>query len=305
MKVRLLALLSAAGLLILGAVPASASSEGHPYLALGDSVAFGTSEIKNPAVLPASAFSGYPDVVARALNVKVVNPSCPGEATGGFIDPMGLDNVCRFYKSHFPLHVNYSGETQLQFAVNFLKANPRTRLVTIDLDANDLFRESTGPGPDFWPPSTCFVPAPATPADLGLYFSTCVVQNLKTIFGALRGTGYKGLIVALTYYSLDYSDAVGTAGTKFLLNAAMVTAAAPFGVKIASGFDAFAAATSAFGGHTCAAGLLVVESTNPLVCGIHPSDLGHQILGKTVVDAIAATCPAANPIGCLNRNQAS
>lgn len=303
MRVRLLAMLSATALFVLGAIPASATSKGHPYLALGDSVAFGTSEIKDPRFTPVTKFSGYPDVVARALNVEVVNPSCPGEATGGFIDPTGLDNVCRLYKSAFPLHVKYRGETQLQFAVNFLKANPRTRLVTIDLDANDLFRESTGPGPDVWPPSTCFVPAPASPTDLGIYFSTCAVQNLETIFGALRGTGYRGLIVALTYYSLDYSDAVGTAGTKALLNAAMITAAAPFGVKIASGFDAFAAATAAFGGHTCAAGLLVQESTTPLICGIHPSDAGHQLLGKTIVDAIAATCPAANAIGCLNRNQ--
>lgn len=303
MKFRLLALLSVGGLLVLGALPASASSEGHPYLALGDSVAFGTSEIKDPRFTPVTSFSGYPDVVARALNVRVVNPSCPGEATGGFIDATGLDNVCRPYKAAFPLHVKYQGETQLQFAVNFLKANPRTRLVTIDLDANDLFRESAGPGPDVWPPSTCFVPAPASPTGLGNYFSTCAVQNLETIFAALRGTGYRGLIVALTYYSLDYSDAVGTAGTKALLNAAMITAAAPFGVKIASGFDAFAAATAAFGGHTCAAGLLVQESTSPLKCGIHPSDAGHQLLGSTIVDAIAATCPAATAIGCLNRNR--
>ena len=303
MKFRLLALLSTAGLLVLGAIPASASSQGHPYLALGDSVAFGTSEIKDPSVIPASGFSGYPDVVARALNVQVVNPSCPGEATGGFINPTGLDNVCRPYKSAFPLHVDYSGETQLQFAVNFLKANPRTRLVTIDLDANDFFRESTGPGPDVWPPSTCFVPAPASATDLGIYFSTCAVQNLETIFAALRGTGYRGLIVALTYYSLNYADPVGTAGTKSLLNAAMIAAGAPYGVKIASGFDAFAAATADFAGDPCAAGLLVRISPNPLTCGIHPSAMGHEILGKTIVDAIAATCPAASPIGCLNRNQ--
>jgi hypothetical protein len=111
------------------------------------------------------------------------------------------------------------------------------------------------------------------------------------------------MIVALTYYSLNYADPVGTAGTKFLLNQAMNTAAAPFGVTIASGFDAFAAATAHFGGNTCASGLIVQVSTSPLVCGIHPSDAGHQVLGKTIVDAIAASCPAANAIGCLNRNQ--
>ena len=47
------------------------------------------------------------------------NASCPGEATGGFISPTGLDNVCRPYRTTFPLHVAYTG-TQLAFAVVLL-----------------------------------------------------------------------------------------------------------------------------------------------------------------------------------------
>src|SRR5919202_4609804 len=142
---KLAVIVSALALLVASAAPAAATSEGHGYLALGDSVAFGT----NPRLdaSHASNFVGYPEIVAQALNIEDVNASCPGEATGGFISPTGLDNLCRPYRAAFPLHVAYEG-TQLAFAVNFLRNNPRTRLVTINLDANDAFRLMKGPGPD-------------------------------------------------------------------------------------------------------------------------------------------------------------
>ena len=64
MRVRIFGLLSALALMVLGAVPASATSEGHSYLALGDSVPFGFSPLKNPS--DAANFIGYPEIVARA-----------------------------------------------------------------------------------------------------------------------------------------------------------------------------------------------------------------------------------------------
>jgi lysophospholipase L1-like esterase len=293
MRVRFLALLSALALWVIAAVPANASSEGHPYLALGDSVTFGFSPLLDRS--NASNFIGYPDIVAQRLNVEDVNPACSGEATGSFISLTGLDNVCRPYRAFFPLHVKYTG-TQLQFAVDFLKSNPRTRLVTFMLDANDLFRISDGtPGPPPWPPTGCYTP------DLGLYFATCAVQNMTKIFKAIRGTGYNGLLVVLTYYSLNYGDPVMVAGTQGLLNAAMLTAAAPFHAVIAHGFEALRDAAAPFGGDSCAAGLLIVTSTLPLVCDVHPTPKGRNLLAGAVIDAIAGTCPAADPIGCLNR----
>jgi lysophospholipase L1-like esterase len=291
MKVRLLALVSAAALFGLAAVPASASSEGHGYLALGDSVAFGYSPLVDPR--NAANFTGYPEIVAQRLNIEDVNASCSGEATGGFIDPQGLDNSCRGYRAAFPLHVSYTG-TQLAFAVSYLKANPRTRLVTINLDANDLFRLTSGPSTDFWPPSTCYKP------DLALYFQTCAVQNLQTIFASLRGTGYKGLIVAMTYYSLDYTIPLDLF-TSSLLNTAMTTAAAASSdILIASGFDAWKPVAAAFGGSSCAAGLLIPVSGG---CNIHPSPKGRDLLAAAIVQTVAASCPAHSPIGCLNRNR--
>src|SRR5689334_3392899 len=115
---RLLIVVSALALVLVGAVPASATSEGHGYLALGDSVAFGFNPLADPT--NAGNFTGYPEIVARTLNIEDVNASCSGEATGSFISLTGLDNVCRPYRASWPLHVAYSG-TQLAFAVNYLK----------------------------------------------------------------------------------------------------------------------------------------------------------------------------------------
>jgi lysophospholipase L1-like esterase len=287
---KLAVLVSALVLLVLSAVPAAATSEGHGYLALGDSVAFGTNPLLNPN--NASSFIGYPEVVAQTLNIEDVNAGCPGEATGGFISSTGLDNVCRPYRAAFPLHVAYSG-TQLAFAVNFLRANPRTRLVTINLDANDAFRVQAGPGPDVWPPSTCFTP------DLQLYFATCAVQNLETIFAALRATGYTGLIVALTYYALNYADPASVGGS-VLLNSAMITAAARHGVLVASGFNAWKATALAAGGSSCTAGLLIPLPSGG--CDIHPTPRGRALLAQAIVGTIAASCPGA-VTGCLVRNR--
>jgi len=301
MRVRLLVLVSAVALFSLGAVPASASNEGHGYLALGDSVAFGFHPVTptTPITdrLDPRNFIGYPEIVAQRLNIEDVNASCSGEATGGFIDAHGLDNSCRGYRSLWPLHTAYTG-TQLAFAVNYLKANPRTRLVTLNLDANDFFRVTSGPSKDFWPPSTCFTP------DFVAYFSStgCAVQNLETIFAAIRGTGYSGLIVAMTYYALDYSDRTGLF-VSGLLNGAMETAAAHSDrVLVASGFKAWQPFTAAFGGSSCKAGLLI--PTSATTCDIHPTPAGRDLLAGAIVQTIADSCSAESAIGCLDRNQA-
>lgn len=283
---KLAVVVSVLALLITSAAPVGADgSEGHGYLALGDSVAFGTNPLLDAS--NASNFTGYPEIVAQRLNIEDVNASCPGEATGGFISPTGLDNLCRPYRARFPLHTAYTG-TQLAFAVNYLKNNPHTRLVTLDLDANDAFRLAKGPGPDVWPPSTCFT------SNVVLYFRTCAVQNLETIFAGLRGTGYSGLIVALTYYATDYNNPGGTQ----LLNSAMITAASRHNVLVASGFDAWKATATAAGGSSCAAGLLIPLPTGG--CDVHPTPKGRDLLAKAIVDTIAATCPG-DVKGCLNR----
>jgi len=121
-------------------------------------------------------------------------------------------------------------------------------------------------------------------------------QNLNTIFAGLRATGYAGLIVALTYYSLDYSDTSGAAA----LNMPMIAAATGHGALIASGLDAWAA--TANGGLSCAAGLLIINLSDG-TCDVHPTPKGRDLLAGAVINAIAATCPAETAIGCLNRSE--
>src|SRR5215470_68453 len=123
-------------LLAIASTPAAADERNKDYLALGDSVAFGFNPLLSRA--RAANFVGYPDVVAGDEELKLTNASCPGEATGGFISLTGVDNGCRPYRASFPLHVAYTS-SQLDFAIRFLLSHPRTRLVTIDVGANDLF----------------------------------------------------------------------------------------------------------------------------------------------------------------------
>ena len=285
MRVRIFGLLSALALMVLGAVPASATSEGHSYLALGDSVPFGFSPLKNPS--DAANFIGYPEIVARALNIEDVNATCPGEATGGFLSLTGTDNVCRPYRSAFPLHVSYSG-TQVAFATAYLKSHPRTRLVTLTLGANDAFRFQ----------KDCLAGPTVGTCPLGLGGVAATMQaNLNTILGAIRATGYTGLIVAVTYYSLDYSDVSGAV----FLNGPMIAAANAHGALIADGLAAWAPAAA--GGSSCVAGLLIVTKTSPLTCDVHPTPKGRDLLAGAVVSTIAASCPARSAIGCLDRSQ--
>lgn len=262
---------------VVGAAPASATSEGHGYLALGDSVAFGTN-----LCAPANPTQcvGYPDHVAQMLNIEDVNASCPGEASGGFVSLTGTDNSCRPYRASFPLHVGYS-TSQLDFAVSFLRDNPRTRLVTINIGANDLFVLLRACGN---PPSACFTQGLQT-----------LAHNLGVIYSAIRDTGYSGLLVALKYYVVDFADP----GAVFLIGAInqvedSVTRA--FGGFVANGFAAFQQASASSGGDTVRAGLVIPGD-------IHPTALGQTLLAQTILDTILATCPAASAKGCLNRHR--
>jgi lysophospholipase L1-like esterase len=288
MRVRLLAILSAVALFTLAAVPASAASEGHDYLALGDSVPFGFNPLVNPN--DASNFTGYPEIVAQRLDIKDVNATCPGEATGGFLSLTGTDNVCRPYRAAFPLHVEYN-TSQMDFALRYLTGHRDTRLITLTIGANDLFRfqKDCAVDPSF---GTCPLGLSGVLATMG--------ANLQTIFSNLRSTGYSGLIVAVTYYALNYKDAGGVALT--LVGQAITTSAgSSFGVKIASGFDAWAPVAATAGGDSCQAGLLIRLS--PTKCDVHPTPAGRDLLAAAVLNTVAASCPAHDAVECLDVNR--
>jgi lysophospholipase L1-like esterase len=275
---------SAGGASILAAANHGSASavgtHGGDYLALGDSVAFG---YRPPQVTPPAAylnpanFTGYPSAVARELGLTVVNASCPGETTASMINTTAPSNGCENspdshpgYRQVNPLHVAYRG-SQLAFAVGFLQQHPDTKLVTIDIGANDL--------------DLCLDTTPdrCTGPDLQRTLAQ-VGANLDTILAALRNTaGYRGEIVLLTYYAVNYRDAAGV-GQIEALNAVLSRQGERFGARIASGFAAFDAAAADADGNTCAAGLRIKLPTGG--CDAHPSTLGQDLLASTVVAVI-------------------
>ena len=253
-------------LVLVTALPSAASQDKGEYLALGESVAFGFNPLLDPR--NAANFVGYPEALGDKLNLQVTNASCPGEASGGFISLTGQDNVCRPYRAVFPLHVPYA-TSQLDFAVGFLHSHADTRLITLDIGANDLFvleKECAGS-------VSCIQQGlPGLLATLS--------ANLGTIYTGLNGaaTGEHQL-VALTYYSTDYRDPVGVAIIS-AINQTVAAATLRAGGRVADGFGSFQKIARRFGGDTCAAGLLIVKS--PGVCDIHPSPLGRDTLAKAI-----------------------
>jgi lysophospholipase L1-like esterase len=242
---------------------------GHPYLALGDSVPFAFItqagfEYGNPA-----NFVGYADYVGDDLRLTTADAACPGEATTSFVSLTGADNGCRSFRSEAPLHVNYSG-TQLDYAETFLAAHPNTSLVTIQLGANDLFLLEKACGGN---PSCIQAGLPGT--------LQTISGNMDTILKGLRATGFHGVLMVVNYYSLDYSDPVGTAITQEL-NQAETAPATADGAVVADAFTAFQQAAASAGGKTCAAGLLNASPANQFICDVHPSQSGHKLLAQTI-----------------------
>ena len=259
-------------LLILSSSVALFAADGaarRPYLALGDSVSFGFITNAGFEYVNPENFIGFPDYVGQTLKLHTSNAACPGETSGSFLSSTAPDDGCRFYRSQVPLHVNYTS-TQLHFAISFLKSHPETRVVSIGLGANDvlLLRAQCADDP------TCIA--------LGLpHVLFAVETNLITILSNLRAAGFKGIIVVVNYYSVDYSDTNETAIT-VALNQTLAAASAQAGSVVADVFTAFQAAAGPAGGHTCNVGLLNASPQNQFACDIHPSQSGQKLIARTV-----------------------
>jgi lysophospholipase L1-like esterase len=272
--------LVAAGAATLLSASAPAEGKDRPYLALGDSVVFGFITQAGFEYVNPDNFVGYPSYVDAALRLEAFNAACPGEATSGFISSTDADNGCRPFRAAFPLHLAYTS-TQLEFATGFLQANPNTRLVTIGLGANDIFLLELA----------CFGDPVCIGNGLPQVLAT-ISSNMDTILSGLRATGFHGVLMVVNYYSLDYSDPAGTAGT-VLLNRAVTAPAAAHGAIVADVFTAFQAAASTAGGKTCRAGLLNASPQNQFTCDVHPSQSGQQLIAATVEDAFRAALAGA------------
>jgi lysophospholipase L1-like esterase len=271
---------AAVGLLMAGAATfasgnLTAPEEARPYLALGDSLAFGFITQAGFEYLNANNFLGYPDYVGAELHMKTVNAACPGETSGSFMSASVTDEGCRSFRaSGAPLHVAYAG-TQLAFATTFLRTHPETRLVTIALGANDLIllQNACATSTD---PTTCIQTGLAA-------VLAGVSSNMDMILRGLRATGFSGPLIVVNYYSPDYTDALVTEATA-ALNQTVAAVAGVHGAVVADGFSAFqrAASNPFAGGKTCMTGLLNASPQNQYLCDKHPSQSGHQLLAQVV-----------------------
>ena len=254
-------------------------TRGSRYLALGDSVAFGYQEdgvAPTPNYHDASGLVGYPELIGRALHLKVANAACPGETSSSLLDPDAQSNGCENspgrpssgYRTTFPLHVSYTG-SQADFAVSYLAAHKDVRLVTLMIDANDFYvcQETTADG--------CGSLAEQAA------MANRVTANVKSILSAVRKTAhYRGQLAIVNYYSLNYASPATNAQTR-MLNTLQDAAAKPFHVVIANGFGEWQTDAARFAGDTCAAGLLT-QLGMPGRCGIYPSYAGQALLAQAL-----------------------
>jgi lysophospholipase L1-like esterase len=261
-------------------------AEAHPpYLALGDSIAFG----HNPFILDKSdptVFRGYPDLVAQTRGLALTNAACPGEASGSFFSSSALDNGCRDYRSkpQHPLHVQYDG-TQGDFAVAFLRSHPDTALVTIGLGGNDLLLLRDRCNSE----AACeLLGKPKVLFDYG--------KNLEALVARLRQDGrYAGTIVGVLNYPVNPRDLLSDS-VLFELDTVARGAYLLHGARIADTFKAFILAvgvdlrdptTFSTIGDLCARGFLI-RNPDGSGCDVddHPSPAGHQLLADAVRDAL-------------------
>lgn len=262
-----------------GGAAASQPSSLPAYLALGDSITFGWINLHASSANPqpytdAATFVAYPVHVAEALHLGAVNAACPGETSGSLIDLNAADNGCHSYRSTFPLHVEYTGQSQLQFADAFVRTYRDTKLVSIGIGANDGLLLLTHCG--------------------GLGNLACVERQLSSVVGtlsanltsivqSLRANGYRGTIVLVNYYALNYGNAAETSLVT-TLDSAVATVAASQNLRVADAFTAFKNASPP-NGDVCASGLLEPGGSQLGPCDLHPDAAGQHLIAAAVEHA--------------------
>jgi lysophospholipase L1-like esterase len=285
--VAVLVCLCATGLAFLANAAAASSpprvSPGSTYLAIGDSVSFGYQE---PQVRPApnyakaSTFLGFPEHAARALRLRVWNAACPGETSSSFLKPSAQSFGCENfpgnpnvgYRKFYPLHVKYRGG-QMSYAISFLRKHRGTRLVSLMIGANDFFvcQATTSDG--------------CASASEQQAVATTLRRNVRAILSRIRNkAGYRGQIVLMRYFSLDYSSPLISAQSQ-MLNSVVIGAAKPYRIAIADGYGQFKAGSDKSGGSPCKAGLLT-QLGDSGSCGVHPSFSGQGLLALALARAI-------------------
>jgi lysophospholipase L1-like esterase len=189
---------------------AGAAQVGSPYLALGDSLAYGyhaaqfKSELESKGfVEPATFNDGYVDDFGATLRLthpklQTINDGCPGETSETFIHGSGVAGTCAGGPTGTPfpyafLHHPYTTASQLSDALAILKANPNVSPITLDIGANDVLQFLA---------SRCGFPATfsCSPAEVEAEFGH-IAGNVASILGQLHAAAPKAQIVVLGLYN--------------------------------------------------------------------------------------------------------
>lgn len=280
-------ILFAGTLALLGAALAAAQAPTGTYLALGDSIPFGYNPLIPLSESVLASYHGYPQFVAAALSLNLANASCVGESSASFLQVGAPDLGCKAWRDYpLPLWVTYSSltESQMQFAISYLKANPGTRLVTITIGGNDLGILQDACEAQYTSAEAIMeCEIDGLPQVFAEY-----AKNLLEIYINIRVTAhYTGPLIAANYFSTDYNDALIT-GALGTLDAIMLGLTDAFGGKVADAFTAFQQASVPGGGYPCASnvGLAFVLTTSPLTCDPHPTVKGQQLYAQLILDLV-------------------
>lgn len=243
------------------------------YLALGDSLAFGYSQAKfnslYPNENPAAYDTGYVDDFAHLLrighpNLQVINDGCPGETTESFIN-----GPCE-YQLAFPLHHPYVGgpsSSQLSDALAYLKANPNTNPITLDIGANDALGVIE---------HTCEKKVECVIKEVPALFAH-IGANLGLILADLRGADPHATIVVLGLYNPFGEKLPGGNTLTAQLNEVMSKVAGTVGARFADPLPLFNPPGALEEPTIC----LLTNMCTPLE-DIHPTDLGYAVLGGLI-----------------------
>ena len=238
------------------------------YLALGDSLAFGSQLAKFnanlPSVPPSVFATGYVDDFALRLGVirpdiQTVNFGCPGETTITFIN-----GGCPYTSVGFSLHNSYSGP-QLSAALAFLHEHPgQVSPITINIGGNDLRPLQSICGLDL----SCYdahVPA----------ILAATRANLDQILGAIRSAAPDAEIITFTTY--DLTVLIDPRGVRFTqaFNDVVSDTARSHSVRVADVFGAFN------GGPQPATLCSLTFACTPLR-DTHPTDAGYATIAAQI-----------------------
>jgi lysophospholipase L1-like esterase len=238
------------------------------YLALGDSLAFGSQTVKFNANFPsepASIFStGYVDDLAGMLQeirpgITTVNYGCPGETSVTFIQ-----GGCTYTAAGFPLHDPYDG-SQLSAALAFLHAHRgEVSPITINIGVNDLTGLRALCGDDV----SCYLAnAPA--------MLDTTATRLHYILSQLRAAAPDAEIITFTNYDVTFLFDARLPQLTQAFNSVVISTAALSSVRVADVFGAFN------DGPQPATICALTFICTPLQ-DTHPTDLGYEVIARQI-----------------------